>query len=111
MRSKLVLGRITEFLSLRQSALTKLILWTGVAAASGPLLRAANEPFQPHTRVSIKDGRWHISGEVTCPGSRAEGLLTNVRMVNAVFEDARRPDFDAEANTAEFIRRASSASC
>ena len=27
----------------------------------------------------------------------------NVRMVNAVFEDRNRPDFDPEANTDEFI--------
>jgi hypothetical protein len=27
----------------------------------------------------------------------------NVRMVNSVFEDRRRPDFDADANTARFI--------
>jgi CubicO group peptidase (beta-lactamase class C family) len=49
------------------------------------------------------DGRWHINGEVTYQGAKAEGLLLNVRMVNATFEDRNRPDFDAEANTDEFI--------
>jgi hypothetical protein len=29
----------------------------------------------------------------------------NVRMVNAVFEDRHKPDFDAEANTAKFIEK------
>ena len=57
----------------------------------------------PFTKVSIVNGRWHINGEVTCRGARAEGLLLNVRMVNATFEDAKRPDFDPEANTDEFV--------
>lgn len=55
------------------------------------------------TRVSIENGRWHLNGKVTCPGARAEGLLLNVRMVNATFEDRQRPQFDAEANSDEFI--------
>ena len=38
-------------------------------------------------------------------GAKAEGLLMNVRMVNAVFEDAKRPEFDAEANTDRFIKQ------
>ena len=33
-----------------------------------------------------------------------EGLLPNVRMVNATFEDRRRTDFNARANTAQFLR-------
>jgi len=44
-----------------------------------------------------------INGAVTCPGSRAEGLMMNVRMVNAVFEDAndatRPAGFEAQALT------------
>ena len=59
----------------------------------------------PRTRVSIVDGRWHINGEVTYRGAKAEGLLLNVRMVNATFEDRNRPDFDPAANTDEFIAR------
>ena len=46
----------------------------------------------PFTKVSIVDGRWHINGEVTYRGAKAEGLLLNARMVNATFEDAKRPD-------------------
>jgi hypothetical protein len=61
----------------------------------------------PRTRVSIANGRWHINGEVTCPGTKAEGLLLNVRMVNALFEDRKRPEFDAEANCNKFIAQIS----
>jgi CubicO group peptidase (beta-lactamase class C family) len=57
----------------------------------------------PRTRVSIADWRWHLNGEVTYHGVKAEGFLLNVRMVNATFEDRNRPDFDAEANADEFI--------
>jgi hypothetical protein len=62
------------------------------------------------------DERWQINGRVTWPGSAAEGLLPNVRMVNSVFEDDRpageRPaslprDFDPAANTGEFVARIS----
>jgi len=51
------------------------------------------------TRVAIVNGKWHINGAVTYPGAKAEGLLMNVRMVNCTFEDLKRPDFNAEANT------------
>ncbi|MHB8864590.1 MAG: nucleoside hydrolase-like domain-containing protein [Pirellulaceae bacterium] len=61
------------------------------------------------TKVSIPDGKWHINGTVTYRGAPAEGLLMNVRMVNAVFEDAgdaiRDKTFDADANTDELIAR------
>jgi len=53
--------------------------------------------------VSIKDTCWYLNGRLTYPATEAEGLLMNVRMVNAVFEDRERPDFDAEKNTDEFI--------
>jgi hypothetical protein len=67
-----------------------------------------------HTQVEIRDGRWHLNGRVTLPGSASEGLLPNIRMVNSVFEDARPAaqwpaelpaDFDPAANTAAFIAR------
>ena len=61
----------------------------------------------PRTHVSIADGRWHINGELTYRGARTEGLLLNVRMVNATFEDLRRPDFDPDANSDEFIAQIS----
>jgi len=59
------------------------------------------------THVSLADGRWQINGRPTNPGSAAEGLLMNVRMVNATFEDTsgKHPDFDVEANADEFIAR------
>jgi hypothetical protein len=61
------------------------------------------------TRVSIVDGQWHLNGKRTYPGAKAEGLLMNVRMVNAVFEDAndttRPTGFDPDANTDAFIKQ------
>jgi len=60
-----------------------------------------NHDYQ--TKISIIDGKWHINDDVTYQGAKAEGLLMNVRMVNAVFEDAHRPDFDPEENTDKFI--------
>ncbi len=59
--------------------------------------------FTPRTRVSITAQRWCFNGEVTFRGTRAEGLLLNARMVNAVFEDQHKPDFDPEANTSRFL--------
>ncbi len=57
------------------------------------------------THVSLCAGRWLVNGLPTNPGSAAEGLLMNVRMVNATFEDtsAEHPDFGADENTDEFI--------
>jgi hypothetical protein len=70
-----------------------------------PSCLAGGEPAGETTRVSIRNGQWHINDRVTYEGSRAEGLLMNVRMVNSVFEDRRRDDFDAEANTDRFLAR------
>ena len=67
-------------------------------------LAFAAEPLSP-TRVALREGRWLINDHLTHPGSAAEGLLMNVRMVNATFEDRSKPDFDAEANTDRFITR------
>jgi CubicO group peptidase (beta-lactamase class C family) len=46
-----------------------------------------------------------INGQVTNRGSACEGLLMNVRMVNATFEDRSglKPEFDSEQNTSRFI--------
>jgi hypothetical protein len=60
---------------------------------------------EPRTQVSLDRGRWQINGQVTNPGSATEGLLMNVRMVNSVFEDRGKPDFDPAANTDRFIAR------
>jgi CubicO group peptidase (beta-lactamase class C family) len=90
------------------------------AAAPGPGLRqgppggteenctvnlgmAEDAPFKPHARVSTRDTRWLINDETTHPGARAEGLLINVRMVNAIFVDQHRPDLDPDAITERFL--------
>ena len=70
------------------------LLITFAATVTEPL-RAA--------RVVIRDGRWLINQRPTNPGSATEGLLMNVRMVNATFEDRGKPDFDSQANTDRFI--------
>ena len=63
------------------------------------------------TVVEIQGDQWLINGELVLKGSPAEGLLMNVRMVNAVFEDLGpsiekwSPGFDPEANTTEFIEK------
>ena len=67
----------------------------------------AEEPFKPSTKVKIANNFWELNGKRTYQGSRAEGLLLNVRMVNATFED-RNPatcpkGFDPDKNTESFI--------
>jgi hypothetical protein len=62
-------------------------------------------PATGATTVTLKDGRWLINGRLTNPGSATEGLLMNARMVNAIFEDRAKPDFDPEANSDRFIAR------
>ncbi len=64
---------------------------------------------QSKTKVSIVNKSWYFNDEIINPDSPAEGLLMNVRMVNAVFED-RGPElekqtglFDPEGNMQEFI--------
>lgn len=59
--------------------------------------------FAGPTTIGIDHGRWTLNGALTYPGTRCEGLLMNTRMVNATFEDTKRSDFDADANTAEFL--------
>jgi hypothetical protein len=74
-----------------------------VALAGGA--SSAADPPRRKTVVSLVDGRWRINGEVTYPGAAAEGLLLNVRMVNSTFEDRKKPDFNADENTVEFLTR------
>ena len=57
------------------------------------------------TRVTVDGTRFRINGDITYRGKPAEGQLMNVRMVHAVFEDTNRPEFDAAANTQEFVAR------
>jgi hypothetical protein len=77
----------------------------GNSIGRGCQLPEGNAPFTPRTKVSIKARQWLVNGEVTYRGTRAEGLLLNVRMVNSVFEDRHKPDFDPEANTSRFLAR------
>lgn len=70
---------------------------------------SAAEPFKAATKVKVSKGAWEINGKPTFAGSTAEGLLANVRMANALFED-RNPktcpkDFDPEKNTDAFIAK------
>lgn len=87
----------------------QIAIGTAVACLAAATTRAgqADSPpaRQPATQVSIENGRWHINGKVTYPGAKAEGLLMNVRMVNATFEDRKRDDFDPDANTNAFLER------
>lgn len=73
---------------------------------SSCLAKASESPAgtAQRTVISIEGTRWLINGQVTYPGSPAEGLLMNVRMVNATFEDRNRPDFDPEENTNRFLK-------
>src|SRR4051812_16184583 len=49
----------------------------------------ATEP-QPadHTVVTLEGGNFFVNGQVTNPGSPAEGLLMNSRMVQGLFNDS-----------------------
>jgi len=77
----------------------------GFSAASTSVSPGETATPKPSTRVALRDGRWRINDRLTNPGSAAEGLLLNVRMVNAVFEDRKRPELDPEANTDRFLGR------
>lgn len=83
------------------------VLFIALAGGWGPL--NAFEPHSPQTTVAIKEGLWQINGTITYPGSACEGLLMNVRMVNATFEDrndATHPKgFSADANTDRFLAK------
>lgn len=72
--------------------------------AVGVLLAAPVWAGVQRTHISIADSQWCLNGGITYPKTSAEGLLMNVRMVNAVFEDKARSGFDADENTSEFIK-------
>ncbi|MCP4261970.1 MAG: glycoside hydrolase family 5 protein [Planctomycetes bacterium] len=69
------------------------------------LLLAPVSASAEKTRISIEKDRWYLNGGLTYPSTQAEGLLMNVRMVNAVFEDKARSRFNADENTSEFINK------
>ncbi len=72
-----------------------------LAAGESAARAAAN--FTPRTRLSIVGEKWLVNGKPSHSGSRAEGLLMNVRMVNSVFEDAGKPTFDPDDCTNRFL--------
>jgi CubicO group peptidase (beta-lactamase class C family) len=55
--------------------------------------------------VSLVTGQWHFNGKVTWGDSAGQGLLMNMRMVNAVLEDRNKAGFDPEADTDRFLAR------
>ncbi len=70
------------------------------------LLTLSLSVLAPTTTVAIDGTRWLVNGAPTHPGTPAEGLLLNVRMVNATYEDARpESTFDADANVDRFLAR------
>ncbi len=84
-----------------------LTLLTLLCCPGATFAQDPSKAFKPQTRVSLVNSFWHINGKPTHPGSDAEGLLMNVRMVNATFED-RNPKtcpkgFDPDVNTGRFI--------
>lgn len=83
----------------------------GASEAPESTTAASSEspPFTPATRVGIEQASWRINDRPTYPGTSAEGLLLNVRMVHATFEDrnpeTRPKDFDPEKNVDAFIAK------
>jgi hypothetical protein len=59
--------------------------------------------FAPSTKLTITGSKWHLNGQPTYQGTAIEGQLLNVRMVNCIFEDETRADFDPNSNTQRFI--------
>ena len=82
---------------------SRLFLAVGLGFQLARCLAAGDTAYVARTQIAIVDAKWRINGKLTYAGSRAEGLLMNVRMVNSTFEDRRTPDFQADANTAQFL--------
>ena len=84
---------------------TPTIVLTAILLA--PLPIAAETAYTAKSKVALKDGFWEINGKPTHAGTLAEGLLMNVRMVHATFEDRNAKTapkgFDADKNTEAFI--------
>ncbi len=81
-----------------------IVVWAAIATAVS-LQVALPTVSRGETHVTISGDQWLINGQLTNSGTRAEGLLMNVRMVNATFEDRSKPDFDPDANTDRFIAK------
>src|SRR5688572_3885276 len=96
-----------------------LIRALGAVAAAALLLNAAWAPVEQSasafsTRVDISGTQFLVNGARSNSGTAAEGLLLNVRMVQAIFDDENPqtvdeweyPDtkrWDLERNVSEFI--------
>lgn len=78
-----------------------MVILFGVGAPSS----AAEGPFTAHTHLALRGEKWCINGELTNRGTPVEGLLINVRMVNAIFEDRNRPDRKPDDITDRFLAR------
>jgi hypothetical protein len=96
--------------AIRSTRLLGVALLASCAEPTGSDEKVRGAPVAAHpvgavgrTRLSIDGDRFRIGGSITYPGSPAEGALMNVRMVNSVFEDSARPNFDPDANTGEFL--------
>jgi hypothetical protein len=76
-------------------------------AESAGIPHGEPQAFTARTRLAIDGPRFRLNGKLTYPGQPPEGMLLNVRMVNSVFEDDGRPQFDPESNTGEFLGRMS----
>ena len=88
----------------RNSLSHRLSFHRGDPAKGGTRTKGELMAAVPRTRIALEHGRWLINGQPTNPCTSAEGLLMNVRMVNAVFEDgAKHPEFNPNSNTAQFI--------
>ena len=93
----------------RCAARRRWVAWVLVALAF-----AVAEAAAPQTLVGLDGEGWLVNGVATNPGTPAEGLLLNARMVQATFED-RNPDtvglwaypdgspFDPQRQTDEFV--------
>ncbi|MBA3884191.1 MAG: hypothetical protein H0X67_00480 [Acidobacteria bacterium] len=88
------------------------LLTAGLVCASFPFAAAQQTGFK--TNVAISGTRFLLNGQVTHPGTLAEGMLLNSRMAQAIFDDenpatlgqSAYPDtrtWDAERNVNEFI--------
>ena len=79
-------------------------IWTFLVASA-----AIAAPYDAKTHVRIVDSFWEINGKPTHAGSDCEGLLMNVRMVNATFNDRNEKtcpeSLDPDKNTAAFLAR------
>ena len=64
-------------------------------------------PAHAETHLTKSGRAFYVNGKLVNSGSTAAGKLVNARMVNAVFEDTKRPAFDPQANTNEFTARMS----